>query len=502
VEAATSELPVFTRPLPRAGVTAPQLGREWAAISATGAKVTRTVCGSAITWGVQRRIAWLRRAALSLPAAVAVALALVWWSSEQDTRFAAKLYGSLDGGTLAVRAQLFAVTDSAVRSAQTDVVLEVTYPTRAAERLTARRQADVADFDIELDERPSRLRLLLAQPGPDHPRPLAVVDDLELATTAGQPNRRGGWVAGLTHGAIVFDVAVMRGVLAVPFPAELLVRLSSDGKPLARTRLSAELSGAHARPDERSEPHLARLTTDEAGEVRFWLVPQEHVVELTLTVGESVGLAEKGRGRDDVVPGEQPDGRWFGRLPVVPGAMWVQRIGDALEVHSPTERAVAYVHLMRLHGAHWLGAVPLRTSGQDVVGTLPLPTAFADGRGFFAIVSSEADMQSMALVGWPTAFAQVSPTLDTRVGLIADGVLVEQRELEERRAQRARWALWTCGGAAAVECGVLLWLVSRVGRGSGAPRRIPTRVSAAQWAALVCVALGLLGLGLFGLLSP
>jgi hypothetical protein len=294
----------------------------------------------------------------------------------------------------------------------------------------------------------------------------------------------------------MIEVAVSRGVLAVPFPGEVVVRLRRAADAVIGAKLELELTGADLLREGPQRRDVS-LVTDARGEARIIAVPREHAVELTVRVAA----------HDDKSPlstrlggDEKSGGTWFGALPVVPGAAWIERTDERLRVYTPVTRRAAYVHLVRPAGESWLGTVTLSLDESGSYGALDLPEAFAKGGGFFAVVSSEPDTQSMALVGWPVGFSAPSASFDLRLPLIADGILVAREALTNNRARRASWALWSCAAAAALEAVLLLLVMkapSRLGSGLGA-----VQGSVSSWVALICIAVAVLALGLFGLFTP
>jgi hypothetical protein len=240
--------------------------------------------------------------------------------------------------------------------------------------------------------------------------------------------------------------------------------------------------------------------TDADGRARVTVTPTEHAVSLVVR-------ASKG----------SDEGRFDGALPVIPGAIWVERSGEDLRVVSPIARDVAYATLVteteRLAGA----AVALSSDGRGgAVGTWRMPPVPSTAKPLWAVVSSEPDQHSMALVGWPLSGDTDEPprTFDVPDRLLLDGAPAAfARDAARRQRARSLAALFAvCAMALAV---VLLALRTRGARRdleqhfeqAGDGMFAPADLSGGDrqstlWvlAALLCVALGFAAIALVSML--
>jgi hypothetical protein len=310
--------------------------------------------------------------------------------------------------------------------------------------------------------------------------------------------RNGGWTAGQTRGELEVAVAAEDGIFAVPFAGHLLVRTflggldpnAAEPGPVAGASVSLELEGA-----ELVAPGPVPAT-DGQGITRVLLRPLEHAV--------SVRASVKAGSRE---------GHWYGALPILPGALAVSlEPNGVLTLRSPVVRDRAYLSLVtqnqRLAGA----IVPLVAESDGTAsGRLPLAPPWLARAGtepVWAVVSSEFDKRSPAVVGWPLPSNTDVPRLTFDV---ADRVLLDGRdaalyEVRQRRRARRRVAALALFGVG-LSLSLAFWLEVR-GQRRGASGTVPgTELPALAprgWVlglALGCIVLGLGALGYFGLLE-
>jgi hypothetical protein len=274
----------------------------------------------------------------------------------------------------------------------------------------------------------------------------------------------GGWLSAAATGALEIQVGLETGVLAVPFSSRLWIKVTEGGNPASMVPLSVNLSGA--------EPALSNLQTNADGVASLALLPTEHSVELSVVAGQGLHSS-----------------RLLLELPVVPGALFAELIrpkrihaaesrdstqlqGSVLRVSSATPRSSAYLSLILGDEVLALTHVSLREEGTFYTGELELSALSSWGlvppRGqgdlgvhglksaiepsLWAVVSSEPDAASPALVGWPLGPA-TGPrrNFNARLRLVADGV----QQNSEQRAQllnRVRdWVLWGLAAALGIE---------------------------------------------------
>jgi hypothetical protein len=227
-------------------------------------------------------------------------------------------------------------------------------------------------------------------------------------------SHRGGFSRLPEAGALSVQIAPARGVFAVPFPGELWVRVSRQGAAVVDTKVDLKADGAKIQRETQR--------TDARGIARFMLTPTEHVVTARATVTASDGLRAE----------------LSFSVPVVPGAILIERRGNALQVRSPIEREEAFVSLVSEQG-RWSGArVPLVAFGDGTAqGALELPALPGDGP-YWAVAKSDPAAPSSVTVGWPL-FAGDEPAQTFDVG---DRLLLDTepaalaRERDRRRSVR------------------------------------------------------------------
>ncbi|WP_437567565.1 hypothetical protein [Sorangium sp. So ce542] len=274
---------------------------------------------------------------------------------------------------------------------------------------------------------------------------------------------------GAAHGELRLRVTVARGAMAAPFPEPVRVTVETeDGAPVPGARVEASAVGADL-GGQGSGP--AQITADARGTAELTIRPLAHAVELTLRAARPGSAAPPGaRGAS---------GSWEGRLPVIPGAVWLDPAGLAgerpeLRLTSPAPKPRAYVSIGRGHGRLLGAVVPLAADGGGFFsGTLALPDGQPPGAAGWAVVASDPYEQGAGTVAWPLSPA-ASPVAPRRVALLADGVPAAEAR-ERARASRARRAgLVVLGAAGAAEM-LLLALRARTAR-----RRLAAHLAAAS----------------------
>lgn len=251
----------------------------------------------------------------------------------------------------------------------------------------------------------------------DHAALLAATRWARQASSEVGRGQRGGWLEGVQTGGLRVRAGLASGVAAVPFPARVWAQVDRDGAPAAGAKLGVQLSGGRARVPE-------VFTTDAAGFASFELVPEEHRVELTLS-------ARMG----------DMEGQLRCSVPVVPGAIALDSRDGVLSFWSATPRSNAYVNWVDESQILRVQTAGFREEGDYFVARLPQPQ---DLRPRWAVVSSEPDAQSMALVGWPLGDAR-SPqvTNDLRMRLLTDGLVqASLRAGTEQARSRRGLAQW------------------------------------------------------------
>jgi hypothetical protein len=306
--------------------------------------------------------------------------------------------------------------------------------------------------------------------------------------------RQGGWITGQSQGELLVQVAAQQGALAVPFTSELVVQVSSAAgfAPAPAVALSLELEGA-----ELVTP--APVRTDAHGLAQVTLRPLEHAISLRVS-------AESAEGRR---------GRWYGALPVVPGALHVELDGPRLSVRSPIPRRHAYVSLVsereRLGGAILALEPDVEGGATGTIELDPSLLARVHGAPSWGVVSSEPDKRSPGVVGWPLDTPREPDRVLARQTFdVWDRVLLDGTAAALEAHRRTRFKLRGMAALLLVGIGIamgaLLWYEVQGKRGTRAVRLADTdtrseiEARGRGWvlgAALACIALGIAALAYF-----
>ncbi len=235
-------------------------------------------------------------------------------------------------------------------------------------------------------------------------------------------------------------LSFLDGPLAVPFESQLLLSLFQRGRPLAGAPISLQAQGA-----ELLTPIQA--STDEAGQVRVAVGARQHLASLALELELS----------------EEPKPlRWEFSLPVVPGAIRAQLEDGALRIRAPTVRTAAYVNLIDEHQTLMAARVPLVPEGLGSEGQLGgLDQILAARPAVWAVTSSEYDLQSMALVGWPIGQPKGRPSLDRRDQMAIDGIVSGLENEAARQATVREATLWFAAAMLLLELFLFIFNVYR-----------------------------------------
>ncbi|APR87169.1 hypothetical protein A7982_12518 [Minicystis rosea] len=296
------------------------------------------------------------------------------------------------------------------------------------------------------------LALKIAEPGPRGTRLLA---GGEITLRHPPPAFvQLGAIAGTAKGDLVVRVDAARGVMASPFPETLRISVSPSGAdvPLGE-RAELELSGAGMDlvPD--------RITTDERGSASVQVKALAHNVELTIA-------ARAGDKR----------GRWEGRLPVIPGAIWLDPASPSgvLSLVSPSPRDRAFVSLWSEEGRLFGAVVPLVRDGYGFFrGEVRAPSPPA-ARLVYATVAGDALEQGSGTVAWPLRPAEGAVTAAPGLPLLLDGVPAALAREQQRAWAARRTGLMLIGAAALAEM-LLLLLQSRASQ-----RRLEAHLASAS----------------------
>lgn len=251
----------------------------------------------------------------------------------------------------------------------------------------------------------------------------------------------GGWLHGRRSGPLHIDVAAGEGVFAIPFEGPLLLRASRGDQPVPGVALHVEGDGLTVvRP---RSGHT--VETDGSGRALAAVSPREHVASLRV-VGEAPN-------------GER--GTWYATLPVLPGALHASLAGNRLRVASPIARDVAFFMLSDGRARLQSGSVVLEPDGRGgAVGSVTVPSV---GKSpLWAIVSSEAPLNSPGAVGWPlrSDTAHEPPRTWTVADVLLVDGLVQGFAQDERRKAHAR--LLAGGFSAGAALLIILLMIGRV----------------------------------------
>lgn len=260
-------------------------------------------------------------------------------------------------------------------------------------------------------------------------------------------------------GELGIRAALSRGVSAAPFPEEVVVEVRHDGIPVEKAHVKVSASGAvlHAgEGDEGESPGVRHVTirTDHLGQARLRLQPMSHDTELAVEASL-----------------DELSGAFAARLPVVPGAIWLEPPSidaTALTLVSPVPRDVAYVSVATPRARLFGATVPLEEDGRGyAVGSLDLRPALATIRAESSVhltVASSLGFDGAGTIAWPLSpagdpFAAKSMTI--RDVLLLDGMPERLAAEKERRRKSAWLAALVLTLAASIET----WLLVRAARG-------------------------------------
>lgn len=225
--------------------------------------------------------------------------------------------------------------------------------------------------------------------------------------------RRGGWIASTSANTLRIRVHPGRGVFAVPFSDPVLIEVSTAVGPAVGAEVRVRSEGTSQPTSELS------LRTDDQGLAQLMLTPREHVVALGIEASF-----------------EQERAKWYSTLPVVPGALHARREGSKLVIEAPVPRDAAFYSIVNERGRLAGGRVSLVADGRGgATAMVVLPAGWEPPA--WAVVASEADLNTVAAVGWPLDAGKPLPTFDARDDLLLDGVPQAYKSSQER-PRRAR----------------------------------------------------------------
>ncbi|HVW29915.1 MAG TPA: hypothetical protein VHC69_31345 [Polyangiaceae bacterium] len=301
--------------------------------------------------------------------------------------------------------------------------------------------------------------------------------------------RRGGWVERRFEDGTRIRAAAERGVFAVPFASPLWVEAARGGSFL--TALDVHGDGADV---------VGPLSLS-AGRLRYGVTPREHAAVVAVRAPGTTATEL------DVA------------LAVVPGAFFAELRGNDLVVRSPIARDRAYVAIVdereRVAGA----TVALEADATGATGVLRNPS-LPDGVPLWAVVSSEPELRSASVVGWPIRYAidsaEPPKTFDVPDALLVDTMprALSQESDRQRRVRLlaaliAAVSLFATAAAIAARSTAarsrLTTHLASAGADPESTTRVTTTAAATAWAiatAVLTLALAALLFALFATGTP
>lgn len=248
-------------------------------------------------------------------------------------------------------------------------------------------------------------------------------------------------VPGQASGPYLIQVGLVRGALAVPFQGAIELRVTQAGKEAPAITLELKLVGAsfiqaNGQPNPTST--ATSVTTDQRGISVIEILPQSHAIELT--------IASKANTLID-------SSRWFGALPIIPGAMLASVDGTHLKVHSPVVRKQAFIRFVsRTERLGALSLSLLEDKEGTTSGSTSMPKNIVDrlskNEPVWAVLSSDPHSLSGGSVGWSLLTPQLaaSTTFTPPDSKIMDGAIAVQHvELVRRSTGRNNGLLGALG---------------------------------------------------------
>jgi hypothetical protein len=257
----------------------------------------------------------------------------------------------------------------------------------------------------------------------------------------GQRNE-GGWCSGHSEGDVSIKVGVIDGVILHAVPASMVVALSRNGRALPRQPFSVEVDGGVV--EGSGVQGRALLVSDARGLGHFSVRSTDMAAMLTVTV-------------------DKPNpARFAGALPIRAGGLHVDRRGDSLVIGGLAGQTQATVGLLTDNGLIDVRTVQLAVNSFRMSATLNYPRWPAPP--FWAIVSSESELDTGNTIGWPMLVdpdreeahtSRVVPNL-----LVLDGYRAVTRRLEQQRHR----AWYTSCSALLFVAALLAWVIVRSNR--------------------------------------
>ena len=224
----------------------------------------------------------------------------------------------------------------------------------------------------------------------------------------------GGWCTGHREGPTDIKLGVVDGVVLNAFSSPVVVTAMKDGQPLAHRVLTVQGDGAQL-PGNPGHNQI-ELITDERGAGAFSIRATDMAATLKIVAPDSTSFV--------------------GTVPLRAGGLRVDRHDDTLIVRSSVGHEQATVGLLTDNGLVDVRTVAMQREGSASTATLkylkwPAPP-------FWAMVSSEPELDAGNTIGWPmidfTSTPEAHPSRVVPNLLALDGfVLVAKRLAQQRR---------------------------------------------------------------------
>jgi hypothetical protein len=312
-------------------------------------------------------------------------------------------------------------------------------------------------------------------------------------TWAGGARRRGGWVEGPAVNGLLVRAAAGHGVFAVPFSDPLWIDASRAGG-----RFEGKISCDCWPWRKKEDPKVVYPAPDPVLPARVAIAPLEHATSVSIVAHDRDGTTAT----LDV------------SLAVVPGALHVTLEPGGLRVESPILRERAYVAIVTETERITGGTVLLQGTARGTAEGVLEVTLPPEGP-LWAVVSSEPDLRSASLVGWPIRYdidGDPPQTFDVADVLVMDSV-GEKIQAELGRVRRVRLSSALFAGAAILLSALLVARRARLAQvaleahlaEAGTDQETTTKVATsdggAAWRVVVAVLCFVLAAALMGVFA-
>ena len=282
----------------------------------------------------------------------------------------------------------------------------------------------------------------------DDPRPLATGDvPVAPALWSQSFGRVDALLSGRRSGDLRIEVAALRGIMAAPFPDQILIRVSrpADAADVANASISLSAQGVDL-------PKDTNLRTDAFGRLLLRLTPTFHSPTIEIRATDEAGV----------------QGAFEGVLPVQAGALWLDP--DALargriEVASPVGHRHAYITVFNRNARLFATRLDMTADADGGArGGIALPP-LPDG-DLWLLTSPDPQGQGVEAqtVAWPlTLGTRDEPRPSARDGarvltpLLLDGVPTMTANLRSDAVAGRFRAMLILAAAALLESVLLAW---------------------------------------------